>query len=94
VQKVRNKKFSAIFDKSNVDFLSYYFYEQRAFKHIITFVLMRMCACLKEHMRVDYVFCFLSLVARAALLAGIAEAATGKACSECKILGQLGLVCF
>jgi len=54
---------------------------------------MQMCACLKEHMRVDYVFYVLFLVARAALLAGIAKAATGKACNECKILGQLGLVC-
>jgi len=31
--------------------------------------------------------------ARAALLTGIAKTATGKACNECKTLGQLGLVC-
>jgi len=30
--------------------------------------------------------------ARAALLAGIPKTATGKACNECKTLGQLGLV--
>jgi len=35
--------------------------------------------------------CF-ELFAWAVLLAGIAKAATGKACNECKILGQLGLV--
>jgi len=34
--------------KSNVIILSYYFFEQRAFKHIFAFVLMQMCACLKE----------------------------------------------
>ena len=31
--------------------------------------------------------------APAALLAGIAKTATGKACNECKTLGQLELVC-
>jgi len=46
--------------KSNVNFFSYYFFEQRAFKHIFAFVLMQMCACLKEHMRVD--FCALYIV--------------------------------
>ena len=61
VQKIRNQKFSAIFKRSNVKF-SYYFFEQRAFKHIFTFVLMQMCACLKEHMRFDYVFCALCMV--------------------------------
>jgi len=30
---------------------------------------------------------------RAALFAGIDKAATGKACNECKSLGELGLVC-
>jgi len=45
-----------------VNFFSYYFFEQRAFKHIFAFVLMQMCACLKEHMRVDYVFCVLCMV--------------------------------
>jgi len=30
---------------------------------------------------------------RAELLAGIAKTATGKACIECKTLGQLGLDC-
>jgi len=45
-----------------VNFFSYYFFEQRAFKHIFAFVLMQMCACLKEHMRVDYVFCALCMV--------------------------------
>jgi len=42
-----------------VNFFSYYFFEQRASKHIVAFVLMQMRACLKEHMRVDYVFCAL-----------------------------------
>ena len=31
--------------------------------------------------------------ALAALLAGIAKTATGKACNECKTLGHSGLVC-
>ena len=30
----------------------------------------------------------------AVLLAGIAKTTTGKACNECKTLGQLKLVCF
>jgi len=54
---------------------------------------MQMCACLKENMRVDYVFCTLLWFARAALLARIVNTATGKAYNECKTLGQLGLVC-
>jgi len=33
------------------------------------------------------------MVCSGALLAGIVKAATGKACNECKTLGQLGLVC-
>jgi len=39
--------------------------------------------------------CFVHFVCfgRAALLAGIVTTATGKACNECKTLGQLGLVC-
>ena len=61
VQKIRNQKFLAIqMWKSNVNFISYYFFEQRAFKHIFAFVLMQMCVCLKEHMRVD--FCALDIV--------------------------------
>jgi len=51
-----------------------------------------MCVCLKEDMRVDYVFCALLWFARAALLAGIVTA-TDKAYTEYKTLGQLGLVC-
>jgi len=39
-------------------------------------------------------FALFAWFARAALLVGTAEAATGKACNECKTLGQLGLVCF
>jgi len=44
--------------------MSYYFFEQRDFKHIFAFVLMPMCASLKEHMRevrdvLDNVFCAL-----------------------------------
>jgi len=31
-------------------------------KHIFAYVLMQMCAFLKEHMRVDYVFCALCMV--------------------------------
>jgi len=54
---------------------------------------MQMCACLKEHMRVDYVLCALLWFARAALLAGIVNTATDKVCNECKTLRQLGLVC-
>jgi len=61
VQKIGNQKFSAIFETSNVNILSHYFFEQRAFKHIFAFVLMQMCACLKEHMRVDCVFCVLCM---------------------------------
>jgi len=30
----------------------------------------------------------------AALLAGFTKTVTGKACNECKTLGQLGLVCI
>jgi len=91
--KTRNQNFSPIFKKSKVNFFSYYFFEQRDFKHIFLFVLMQMCTCLKEHMRVDYTcFALFARFARAALLAGIAKAATGKACNECKTLGQLGLV--
>ena len=53
---------------------------------------MQMCARLKEHMTVHYVFCARCMVYPAALLAGIANTATEKACNECKTLGQLGLV--
>jgi len=42
---------------------------------------MQMCACLKEHMRVDYVFCALLWFARVALLAGIVKTTIGKAYS-------------
>jgi len=38
-------------------------------------------------------FALFAWFARAALLAGIVKAATGKACNECKTLGHLGLVC-
>jgi len=51
-----------------------------------------MCAYLKEHMRID-TFAIFTWFARAALLAEIVKTATGKACNECKTLGQLGLVC-
>jgi len=37
-------------------------------------------------------FALFTWFARAALLAGIVKTATGKACNECKTLGQLGLV--
>jgi len=37
-------------------------------------------------------FALFAWLARAALLAGIAKNAIGKACNECKTLGQLGLV--
>ena len=61
---------------------------------------MQMCACLKEHRnvcvfekhRVDC-FALFTWFAWAALLAGNVKTATGKACNECKTLGQLGLVC-
>ena len=33
---------------------NFYFFEQRAFKHIFAFVSMQMRACLKEHIWVDY----------------------------------------
>jgi len=39
-------------------------------------------------------FVLFASFARATLLAGIAKAATGKTCNECKTLGQLGLVYF
>jgi len=39
-------------------------------------------------------FALFAWFARAALIAGIAKAATGKACNEWKTLGQLALVCF
>jgi len=45
-------------------------------------------------MRVDYVFCALLRFARAVLLAGIVNTATGKAYNECKTLGQLGWSVF
>jgi len=38
-------------------------------------------------------FALFARFARAGLLAGIAKTAKGKACNECKVLGQLGLVC-
>jgi len=38
-------------------------------------------------------FALFAWFARAALLAGIAKTAAGKACNECKALGQLGTVC-
>jgi len=38
-------------------------------------------------------FALLAWFAQAALLAGIAKTATGKACNECETLGHLGLVC-
>jgi len=38
-------------------------------------------------------FALVAWFARAALKAGIAKTATGKACNQCKTLGQLGLVC-
>jgi len=47
----------------------------------------------RTHERGNRLFCALCMVFRAALLAGIAQTATGKACNECKTLGQLGLVC-
>jgi len=57
---------------------------------------MQMCACLKvkEHMS-EVIDCFalFAWFALAALSAGIATTATGKAFNECKTLGQLGLVC-
>ena len=94
MQTIRNQKVSAIFKKSNVNFFSYYFFEQRDFKHIFAFVLMQMCACLKEHMRVDDVFRALCMVSPGCAVSWNRQAATGKACNECKTLGQLGLVCF
>ena len=67
---------------------SYYFFEQRAFKHYFAFVLMQMCACLKEHMGevIDYVFTVLcsAWFTHTALLAGITKTATGKACKKYK----------
>jgi len=48
-EKIRIRKFSAIFGKSKVNFvlgvMIYYFFEQRDFKHIFAFVLMQICAC-------------------------------------------------
>jgi len=38
-------------------------------------------------------FALFAWFARAALLAGIVKAATGKACNECKTFGELELVC-
>jgi len=38
-------------------------------------------------------FALFEWFAGAALLAGIVKTATGKACNECKTLGQLGLIC-
>jgi len=63
---------------------SYYFFEQRAFKRIFVFVLMQMCASLKDHMRVDYVFSALCMVCPGSAVSGIVKATTGKACNECK----------
>jgi len=40
----------------------YFLFEQRAFKHFFSFVLMQMCACLKEHMTVHCVLCALFMV--------------------------------
>jgi len=39
-------------------------------------------------------FALFAWFARAALSAGIAKIATGKACNECKTLGQLGQTAF
>jgi len=38
-------------------------------------------------------FCVLYMCAREALLTGIVTTSTGKACNECKTLGQMGLLC-
>ena len=40
------------------------FLNKGVLNHIFAFVLMQMCACLKEHMReaIDYVFCALCVV--------------------------------
>jgi len=53
---------------------------------------MQMCACLNENMSPLCVLRFLWF-ARAALLVGIVNTATGKAYNNYKTLGQLGLVC-
>jgi len=45
---------------------------------------MQMCASLKDHMRVDYVFSALCMVCPGSAVSGIVKATTGKACNECK----------
>jgi len=53
---MRNQTFSAIFKKSNVNFLLEVILflcslNKGLFEHIFEFMLLQMCACLKEHMR-------------------------------------------
>jgi len=57
------------------------FLEQRAFKHFFAFVLMQMCACLKEHMQSTVCFALFAWFTRAALSAGIVKTAIKHAMS-------------
>jgi len=90
----KSEAFSKFWKKSNVNFLLevILFLWTKGFQHILASVLMKMCACLEEHLRADCSALF-AWFARAALLAGIVKTATGKACNACKTLGEFGLVC-
>jgi len=73
-----------------------FLYEQRVFKHIFAFVSMHVCTFKRTHERSNRLcVALIAWFAWAALLAGITVSATskGKACNECKTLGQLGVVC-
>jgi len=63
---------------------SYSLFEQRAFEHFFAFALMKMCACLKEHMTVHCVLCALCMVYPGSAVNGIAKTVTDKPCNECK----------
>jgi len=60
------------------------FYSNKGLLKHSAFVLMQICACLKEHMTVHCVFCALCMVYPGSAVAGIVKTATGKACNECK----------
>ena len=96
-QRIRNQTFVAISKKSNVNFLLevILFFEQRKFcKHLRVCVNAKVCVFESTHGRGSRLcFALFAWFAWAALLAGIAKTATGKACNDCKALGQLGLVC-
>jgi len=72
VQKIRNQKFSAIVKTSKVNFLLevILFLWTKGFKHIFAFMLMHMCACLKERTRevIGHLLCPLCMVCQGSVV--------------------------